>query len=72
MAEPRQTANDGTRPNPVPRYLFRLYGLVTGNGGYPQRDANGALTNGISKSVSWWDRMCWSRTTVRCTGTLAG
>ncbi|WP_395621123.1 hypothetical protein [Dokdonella sp.] len=55
VAEPRQTANDGTRPNPVPRYLFRLYGLVTGNGGYLQRDANGALTNGISKSVSWWD-----------------
>ena len=54
---PRSTSSfyAGTPPADFTGYLFRLYGLVTGNGGYLQRDANGALTNGISKSVSWWD-----------------
>ncbi len=54
VAEPRQSANDGTRANPIPRYKFRLYSLMMANG-YLKTDPNGALTNGITKSVSWWD-----------------
>lgn len=54
VAEPRQAANDGTRPNPNPRYRFRLYSLIA-DGAYQRTDPNGALTNGISKSLSWWD-----------------
>ena len=55
VAEPRLSANDGTRANPDPRYKFRLYRLMTDAGGFLRTDPTGALTNGISKSVSWWD-----------------
>lgn len=55
VAEPRLSANDGTRANPIPRYKFRLYSLVTGSGGFLNANPSGALTNGITKSVSWWD-----------------
>lgn len=54
-AESRQANNDGTRTNPIARYKFRLYGLITGSNGYLKTDPNGALTAGITKSVSWWD-----------------
>ena len=55
VAEPRLSANDGTRANPIPRYKFRLYSLVTDANGFMKTDPNGALTSGITKSVSWWD-----------------
>ncbi|HOX72146.1 MAG TPA: hypothetical protein PK001_10420 [Dokdonella sp.] len=55
VAEPRQAGNDGTRPNPNPRYKFRLYSLINDVNGYVRTDPNGALTGGITKSVSWWD-----------------
>jgi hypothetical protein len=55
VAEPRQSANDGDRPHPLPRYKFRLYGLVDGGSGFLRADPNGALTAGIAKSVSWYD-----------------
>ncbi len=55
VAEPRLSANDGTRANPISRYKFRLYSLANGANGFRQTDPNGALTNGITKSVSWWD-----------------
>ncbi|HQZ61495.1 MAG TPA: hypothetical protein PK021_03725 [Dokdonella sp.] len=55
VAEPRQSANDGTRANPVPRYKFRLYSLIRDASGSLRADPNGALTTGITKSVSWWD-----------------
>ena len=54
VAEPRGAANEGTRPNPNPRYKFRLYSLIP-DGAYLRTDPNGALTNGISKSLTWWD-----------------
>lgn len=54
VAEPRLAANDGTRPNPIPRYKFRLHSLIA-DGAYMRADPNGALTGGINKSVSWWD-----------------
>ncbi|HET6546028.1 MAG TPA: hypothetical protein VFG55_04695 [Rhodanobacteraceae bacterium] len=55
VAEPRALANEGTRPNPMPRYKFRLYGLIPGGDGYLRADPDDALTPGITKSVSWWD-----------------
>ncbi|HET9032241.1 MAG TPA: hypothetical protein VFN25_04975 [Dokdonella sp.] len=55
VAEPRLSANDGTRANPIPRYKFRLYSLMTDASGFLRTDPNGALTSGITKSVSWWD-----------------
>jgi hypothetical protein len=55
VAEPRQAANDGTRANPNARYKFRLHTLIADTGGYQRADPNGALTSGISKSISWWD-----------------
>ena len=54
-SESRESANDGTRANPNPRYKFRLYALVPGANGYLKTDPNGALTGGITKSLSWWD-----------------
>jgi len=45
--------NIGTRAAPRSRYALRLKMLTTStNGAY---SAGQALTNGISKSVSWWD-----------------
>ena len=55
VAEPREAANDGTRANPNPRYKFRLHSLIADSGGYQRADPNGALTNGITKSITWWD-----------------
>lgn len=55
VAEPRVAANDGTRAQPNPRYKFRLHSLIADTGGYQRADPNGALTAGISKSLSWWD-----------------
>jgi hypothetical protein len=55
-AESRPSGNDGDRPNPLPRYKFRLYQLAADGGGYLHPATNGALTgDGIIKSLSWWD-----------------
>src|SRR5690606_16726514 len=43
-----------TRPNPQPRYLFRIHKLVA-DGDYLRADAADPLTPGIVKAVSWWD-----------------
>ena len=50
--EARSAGNDGTRSNPVPRYIFRLKRLAA-SGGYvaPVED----LTGGIVKTISYWD-----------------
>jgi hypothetical protein len=55
VAESRQAANDGTRASPNARYKFRLHTLMADTGGYQRADPNGALTSGITKSISWWD-----------------
>ncbi|MGA9421299.1 MAG: hypothetical protein WBW61_02990 [Rhodanobacteraceae bacterium] len=55
VAEPRQSANEGNRAHPIPRYNFRIYGLTEDGHGYLGADPNGALTPGIDKSVSWYD-----------------
>ena len=52
--EARAAGNDGTRPNPQPRYLFRIHKLVA-DGDYLRADAADPLTPGIVKAVSWWD-----------------
>jgi len=49
--ETNQDSNDGTIENPTSRYAFRLKYLVQ-NGTY--YEAGSALTNGISKNVSWY------------------
>lgn len=53
-ADPRAAGNDGTRPNPNPRYRFRLHMLAM-NGGVLRPVTGGELTAGISKSISYWD-----------------
>ena len=55
VAEPREAGNDGTFTHPVSRYRFRLHRLVTGSDGHLRTEPAGALTNGIEKSVSWWN-----------------
>ncbi|MCW5582024.1 MAG: hypothetical protein KIS72_11845, partial [Luteimonas sp.] len=51
---PGAAGNDGTRPNPNPRYKFRLH-LLTPSGGSYVPAAGGELTAGISKNISYWD-----------------
>lgn len=48
----RQDENIGTGQNPLSRYAFRLK-VLTPQGGYLGPGTN--LTNGITKSVSFWD-----------------
>ncbi|MBP7624076.1 MAG: hypothetical protein KA763_08915 [Xanthomonadales bacterium] len=45
--------NNGTRANPDARYQFRLRTLSTAGNGY--QAANLALTNGLARSVTYWD-----------------
>ncbi len=55
-SESRPAGNDGTRPNPLPRYQFRLRTLQT-SGANLLPVAGGELTgtNGIRKTISYWD-----------------
>jgi hydrazine synthase alpha subunit-like protein len=50
--EARRAGNDGTRENPVPRYIFQLKRLAS-SGGYLAPVEN--LTGGIVKTISYWD-----------------
>lgn len=45
--------NDGTRENPNARYKFRLRNLSLAGNGY--QAANLPLTNGMTRSVEYWD-----------------
>lgn len=45
--------NNGTRANPDAIYKFRLQRLGAAGNGY--QAANGLLTNGLSRSVQYWD-----------------
>lgn len=51
-AEARPAGNDGTRANPQPRYHFQLKRLSSSGGALTPAEN---LTNGISKSISYWD-----------------
>ena len=52
-AETGADDNVGSREFPEPRYDYRLKTLVTATNGY--QEGGELLTDGISKSVSWWD-----------------
>ncbi|NJL30040.1 MAG: hypothetical protein HC897_20165, partial [Thermoanaerobaculia bacterium] len=51
-AEARAAGNEGTRPNPDPRYDFRIKRLVA-NGSY--RVAGTPITGGIVRQIQYWD-----------------
>jgi len=53
-SEARAAGNDGTRPNPQPRYKFRLRTLQM-SGGVLVPAPGGELSSGISKNISYWD-----------------
>ncbi len=51
--ETREDRNIGSRANPRSMYDFRLKQIVVGSNGYFVSGTN--LTNGISKTISYWD-----------------
>jgi hypothetical protein len=50
-----EAGNDGTRGNPVPRYVYRLRTLSTGSNGYYGPATALTSGSGISRSIKYWD-----------------